>query len=275
MPDVTEASEWTGRVGSAWAEEWRRTDRSFGSLTARLVDPAAIGAFALALDIGCGAGEAALRLAGLAPQAKVLGIDISTELLAVARTRARNVPNLGFAEADAGNWRAAPGSQPDLLVSRHGVMFFADPVAAFAHLADQATPSARLRFTCFRARAENDWAQALASILPPQPPVDPREPGPFAFAEPSRVEPILSAAGWRAIDFEPLDYAMIAGEGTGALEEAVAYFQRIGPAARALAEMLPAERAAARERLRDLLATYHSAGAVSLPAAAWLVTARL
>ncbi len=270
---MTEANEWTGRVGSAWAREWRRTDRSFGALTDRLLDPAALGVFSRLLDIGCGAGELSLRLADGLPQVQVLGIDISPELLAIAQERTNDLPNVRFAVADAATWRAEPGTQPDLLISRHGVMFFADPVFAFAQLRGQSAPGARLRFSCFRARADNGWAAALESVLPLQAPVDPKAPGPFAFADAPRVESILAAAGWRGIAFEPVDYAMIAGEGDRALDEALAYFQRIGPAERALAEMPPPQREAARVRLRVMLARYCADGRVSLPAASWVFTA--
>lgn len=272
---MTETSEWTGRVGSAWSEQWRRTDRSFGALTHHLLDPAALGAFSHALDIGCGAGEVSLRLAEGNPKAQVSGVDVSPELLDVARTRCAEVANARFAEADAANWRAAPHEPPDLLVSRHGVMFFADPVAAFAHLCGETTAAARLRFSCFRARADNAWAVSLASVLPsPQDAPDPNAPGPFAFAEPQRVEGILTTAGWRDIAFEPIDYAMSAGEGDNAVTEALAYFQRIGPAARAMADMPASERHVACERLRAVLAEHCHGGRVSLPAAAWIVTAR-
>lgn len=273
---MTDASEWTGRVGTAWSEEWRRTDRSFGALTDRLVDPAALGTFTHALDIGCGAGEVSLRLAEEHPQAQVLGVDVSPELLDVARTRCAQVANVRFAEADAANWHAATDERPDLLISRHGVMFFGDPTAAFAHLRGEANACARLRFSCFRAREDNQWASALASVLPsPRDAPDPDAPGPFAFAEPQRVETILAGAGWREIAFEPFDYAMITGEGDDAVDEALAYFQRIGPAARAMAEMPASDRETTRERLRAMLAEHCQGGRVSLPAAAWIITARV
>ncbi len=270
------AAEWTGRVGSAWAEQWRRTDRSFGALTERLLDPAAIGAFRHALDIGCGAGELIGRLAQAHPTSRVTGIDISPELVAVARRRTAVLENVRFEESDAAFWRADSDARPDLLVSRHGVMFFQDPIAAFAHLRAQAAPGARLRFSCFRARADNGWASALASVLPvPAAPPDPAAPGPFAFADPALVTATLEAAGWREIACEAVDYAMIAGEGDHAVDEAVAYFQRIGPAARVIAELPEGERPAVRERLRACLASHHHGGLVSLPSAAWIVTARL
>lgn len=272
---MTDTSEWTGRVGNAWAEQWRRTDRSFGALTDRLLNPAAIGPFTQALDIGCGAGELVERLARANPAAEILGLDISADLLGAARKRCAGLANASFAEADAATWRADGCAEPGLLVSRHGVMFFADPIAAFAHLRAQAAPGARLRFSCFRARADNGWATALASVVPSQPPADPYAPGPFAFADPGRVRAILEGAGWGAIAFEPVDYAMVAGEGEHAVDEALAYFQRIGPAARGLSEMASAERELARERLRDMLVTHGHGNRVSLPAASWIVTARL
>lgn len=268
---MTEASEWTGTAGTAWAEEWRRTDRSFGVLTGRLLDA---GDFAAALDIGCGAGELVERLAAANPGAPVTGVDISAELVAVARTRCAALPNARFELTDAARWTAREPVRPDLLISRHGVMFFAEPVAAFAHLRGQAAPRALLRFSCFRAREDNAWATALGSALSPQPAPDSHAPGPFAFADPGRVTTILEASGWRDIGFEPLDYAMIAGEGPDAATQALAYFQRIGPAARALRELPEAGRAAAIERLRAVIAAHQHGNRVDLPAAAWIVTAR-
>lgn len=276
MPEVgpDPSAEWTGRVGSAWAEQWHRTDRSFGALTDRLLAPDAVGRFGSALDIGCGAGELVERLARTRPAAHVTGVDVSAELIAVAHTRTAHLSNAHFEEGDAAWWRADPAARPDLLISRHGVMFFADPIAAFAHLRAEASPEARLRFSCFRARTDNAWAAALASVLPPPAtPPDPLAPGPFAFADPDRVRSILAAAGWTGIAFEPVDYAMVAGEGGGAVEEAVAYFQRIGPAARAIAERPEEERPAIRARLLELLTGHHREGRVSLPSAAWIVTA--
>ena len=272
---VTTGSEWTGRVGTAWADEWRRTDRSFGALTDQLLEVAEASSFSSALDIGCGAGEVSCRLAAAHPEASVRGVDISGELLAVARDRGAELANLVFSEADAAAWCAPASNRPDLLVSRHGVMFFDDPVAAFTNLRRGAAPAARLAFSCFRRASENEWAAALAAIVPaPSAPADPEAPGPFTFGDPARVERILGAAGWRDLDFERLDYTMVAGEGAQAVDEAVAYFQRIGPAARALSELPPAERADARARLRALVESRHAGDRVSLPSAAWIVTAR-
>lgn len=278
MTDKSEwaGSEWTGKVGQSWAHEWKRTDRSFGELTDRLVVKAQDVGFDQALDIGCGAGEVTLRLAQDNPSARVIGADISNDLVEVARDRCSHLANARIELADASQWQAGEGEAPDLLVSRHGVMFFDDPVAAFAHLRDQAVEKAALVFSCFRAVAENEWVQRLASTLPPSdaPPPNPDAPGPFAFAREERVAGILSDAGWCDVGFEKIDYPMLAGQGANAVDDAVSYFLRIGPAARAVAALEGLEREETINRLRDVTERHRQGDVVSLPSAAWIVTAR-
>ena len=273
---MTDQFEWTGQVGNAWAEEWQRTDRSFTPVTERLLEVARAHAFTRVMDIGCGAGELSVALAADTPSARVTGVDVSKDLLGVARVRASKLGNLRFALGDAAAWTAGEGERPDLLVSRHGVMFFDDPVAAFAHIAGQAMPGADLVFSCFRERAENGWVRELASALPPGdgPKPDPHAPGPFAFGDRERVEGILSEAGWQEIGFESIDYSMVVGEGEDAVDEALSYFLRIGPAARAIASLDGSQRGEALARLRGVLEAHHRGDAVSLPAACWIVTAR-
>jgi hypothetical protein len=164
---------------------------------------------------------------------------------------------------------------PNLLISRHGVMFFDDPVASFAHLADIAAPGAGLLFSCFRERGENPFFTETARLLPNvEAPPPPGAPGPFAFADRSHVTNILGGAGWTQVAFEPLDFAMIAGGGENPVGDAVEYFSLIGPAARAASELTPEERARFLDRLRELARRNLYEGIVSLRAAAWIVTAR-
>ncbi|MCA0908948.1 class I SAM-dependent methyltransferase [Qipengyuania gaetbuli] len=273
---MTDRSDWEGRVGRSWADEWRRTDRSFGVLTDRLVEVATREAFSLALDIGCGAGETSLRLADARREARVLGVDISEDLLSMARERVGDRANIEFRFADASKWTAREQERPDLILSRHGVMFFGQPQSAFAHIRAQAKEGCRLAFSCFRARSENEWAMKLAGVVSAEasPPSDPRAPGPFAFGDAEYVEQLLSSAGWRDIGFEAVDYPMIAGEGVDAIEDALSYFLRIGPAAGAIAALDGEQRATAIERLRELMAANFDGGRVALPASSWIVTAR-
>lgn len=272
---MTDAGEWQGRVGESWAAEWRRTDRSFGPLTERLLQRSRDYAYARVLDIGCGAGELSLALGRARRQARVTGIDISPQLIAVASRRAANLGNAAFELADATTWTPEEGKAPDFLVSRHGVMFFADPVVAFTHLATVAAPGAALMFSCFRDRAENPFFTEPTRLLPhPEPLPEPDAPGPFAFADRGRVEGILLAGGWREIEFEPYDLPMIVGVGADPVEDAVSYLTAIGPAARAASALGGDERERFVERLRGLAERNRHEGIVSLRAAAWIVTAR-
>lgn len=272
---MTDRSDWEGRTGRKWAEEWRRTDRSFAGLTDRLLSAARGGPATRVLDVGCGAGELSLALGREHAGAQVVGLDISEPLVAAARNRAGNLGNVSFEVADAASWSRS-GFVADLIVSRHGVMFFNDPVGAFTHLATLSAARGRLFFSCFRDRSENPWATRLVELLPadavPAPPGT-TAPGPFAFADPSRVEGILRAAGWREIAFEPVDFAFVAGAGGDPVTEAVAYFMAIGPAAGAAAELDPRARSAFIARLEAFLESRRDGSIVALPAAAWIVSA--
>lgn len=273
---MVDKSEWQGNSGETWAAEWRRTDRSFTLLTERLLERTREFRFRTVLDVGCGAGELSLAMARGRPDITVTGVDISPQLVATAQERSRHLGNVDFVVSDAADWSAEAGMQPDLVISRHGVMFFDDPVAAFANLARQATEGASLMFSCFRDVALNPFFTGVLRLLPQvPPPMEATAPGPFAFADPDRVRSILEEAGWHDVAFEEFDYPMIAGTGEDAVEDAVSYFCRIGPAARASAELDDAAKARFRDRLRELCQRNCHAGIVALPAAVWIVTAKM
>lgn len=268
-------SEWEGPSGNSWAAEWRRTDRSFSVLTERLLARLRGERFHQVLDVGCGAGELSLAIARGRPDAQVIGVDVSPALVTAARERASNLRNVAFDLADAAEWQAPADFAPQLVISRHGVMFFADPPAAFANLARVADSGAQLVFSCFRAPAENPFFTEVARLLPQaQPAPPPDAPGPFGFARRERIAQVLDAGGWEAVAIDPFDFPMVAGAGADALEDAIAYFTSIGPAARAAKELAPAERDAFLARLRQLAVANCREGVVSLAAAGWIVSAR-
>ncbi|MBX7457220.1 methyltransferase domain-containing protein [Qipengyuania sp. 1NDH17] len=275
---MTTANEWQDRVGESWAREWQRTDRSFRELTGQLLDTVQAEPYRSALDIGCGAGELTVSLAKANPSAAHLGLDISEDLAAAARERTAALPNATIQLGDAASWNCDGNDRPDLLVSRHGVMFFPDPTSAFAHLRKQADPQAHLTFSCFRQPSENVWVRELASLMPKSPEAqapDPRAPGPFAFGEKDYVADLLGKAGWRNIDFIPVDYAMVVGEGEDgdAVADATSYFRAIGPAARVISELDGAAREEVLQRLFGMGERHRTGNTVSLPAACWIVTA--
>lgn len=269
---MTTETDWRSQVGRSWAQNFALTDRAFAGLTTVLLERAVPGIGRTVLDIGCGAGELSLAIARQNPATHVTGIDLSPDLIAAAEARRTGLANVRFVEADAGRW-AEPGYAADLLVSRHGVMFFADPVAAFANLRAQGTPRAGLLFSCFRAAQDNAWAAGLAELLDLPPPANPRAPGPFAFADPGHVEAILTAAGWHEVELEAVDFAYVAGMGEDPVEDALGLFRRIGPAAPYLRGLDGAALEAAEARIREWLERYRSGNLVAMPAAAWLVSA--
>lgn len=274
---MTDANEWQGQVGQSWASEWRRTDRSFGKLTEQLLQRSRELNFESILDIGCGAGEISLALARGRPSAQIVGIDISPQLLAVANERGKNHPNAQFVLADAGTWEGKADFVADVLISRHGVMFFADPPKAFANLAHISGANAQLLFSCFRSRNDNPFFTEIARLLPPLPGApdpDPFVPGPFAFADKDHVAQVLSAGGWTDIEFEAFDFGMVAGAGEDPVNDALAYFTSIGPAAAAARDLPSAACAQFLAQVRMMAQDNLQHGIVALRAATWIVAAR-
>ena len=269
---MTTETDWRTQVGRSWAQNYALTDRSFAGLTQVLLDRAAPLVGKRVLDIGCGAGELSLAFARQNPDAQILGIDISHDLIEVAQTRAADLANARFIEADAGAWRD-PAFAADLVVSRHGVMFFADPVAAFANIRAGTGAGARLLFSCFRTPGENAWAAGLAELLGLPPSPNPRAPGPFAFAESAHVQAILAGAGWQNQAFEAVDFAYVCGMGEDPVADALALFRRIGPAAPHLRSLEGAALADAEARIAAWLEQHRSGNLVAMAAAAWIVTA--
>lgn len=269
---MTGKSEWQDRVGRAWAENWQLTDRSLAGLTAQLLHVISAMPGKRIVDIGCGAGELSLALSRQRPDALVTGVDISQDLVEAARSRASG-SGAEFVLADASQWQPA-GDAPDLLVSRHGVMFFDDPVAAFTHLRQVSAPGARLAFSCFRSREENAWMSGLAGLLPGMPAPDRHAPGPFAFADPERISAILTAAGWSGLRIEPHDFAYVAGTGEAAGADAAEFFARIGPLASVIRDLHAEAREVLNARLTQWIGRHQQDGLVAFPAAAWIVTAR-
>jgi SAM-dependent methyltransferase len=270
---MTTGTEWREAVGRSWAENYRLTDRAFSGLTERLLARVGGSGDGGTLDIGCGAGELSLAIARGNPQAKVVGVDVSPELVAAARERGETLANVDFVEADAAHWKPADFA-PDLLVSRHGVMFFEVPVMAFANFHELAAPGARLVFSCFRGASLNPWASDLASLLRLPALGEGTAPGPFAFADEAYVRGILDNAGWQDVALEPVDFAYIVGGGDDPVEDAMQLFRRIGPAAPALRALQGDERKRAEGWIRDWVAEHRSGNLVAFPAAAWIVSAR-
>ena len=201
---------WNGPAGRVWVEEQALLDRLFAPFAELLVEHVARLAPAAVLDVGCGAGGTTLAIAGrLGGTARCVGVDISDPLIATARARAIQAGSAAeFIRADA-QTHAFEADTFEAIVSRFGVMFFDDPIAAFANLRHASRSRASLRCIAWRSAAENPFmitaVQAAAPFLPAMTPPNPNAPGQFAFADRARVERILAASGWRDVDVAPLD----------------------------------------------------------------------
>jgi ubiquinone/menaquinone biosynthesis C-methylase UbiE len=267
---------WNGPDAEFWVREQERMDRTLAPVIAPLLSFAAPVAGSTVIDVGCGCGATTIELArAVGAAGRVVAVDVSESMLGLAKERLR-----GFGNATCRLGDAAELSLQDigaeLMVSRFGVMFFGNPVAAFANLRMALAPGGRLRFACWRPIGENPWLQiplhAVYEHAPRMPKPEPEEPGPFSFGDTGRVERILKDAGFAAISFTPLDIHIdLAPAGT--LENAVIHSSSIGPAKRALKEQPDDVRAAALESIRRALAPYASASGVRLAGAVWLVAA--
>jgi len=267
---------WNGEGGERFARAQEAIDRSFAKITEAAMAFAAPAPDERALDIGCGAGTTTFRLRErVGAGGAAAGVDVSARLLHVARARAdAGHADVAFVEDDA----ATHDFQPvfDLVFSRFGVMFFDDPVSAFKNIRGAIAPSGRLAFVCWRSLAENTWAHAplmaAKPFLPPTDPPDPTAPGPFAFADGTRLSRILRDAGFQNIEIEKLDSTMGMGETP---EEAVTFALSVGPVARQIADLDQAAQQNIREALAKTLSEYQTPEGIRPPAACWLVRARL
>jgi SAM-dependent methyltransferase len=267
-----QAAYWNGPGGEGWLAAYQRIQRAVGDIGDVGLAAAAPQHGEHVIDIGCGTGDTTAALAravGLAGHA--LGVDISETLIAAAR--AHRLDNATFVVGDAATHPFQAGHY-DLVFSRFGVMFFADPVAAFRNIRRALKPAGRLVFIAWRTPQENPWGttpvRAAQPFLPPQPRPGPEDPGQFAFGDRARVERILGEAGFKALRFEPIDRQIWMGD---TVAEVVAGAGKFGPLARAFAGAEPAAIERAKRAIAEVLAPHEGPEGVRLPGACWLVRA--
>jgi len=275
-PNAEQIRYWNETIGPRWIEQEALLDAQIAPLGLAALERTGVAAGERVVDVGCGCGQTSLQLAErVGPGGAVLGVDISSLMLGRARERAKDLAQLRFENADAQTHRFA--ERFDLVFSRFGVMFFADPTAAFANLRSALRPQGRLAFVCWQGIDRNPWLlvplRALAGIVELPAPPPPGSPGPFAFADPERVRGILGAAGFGDVQLTPLAGDLAIGAG-GDLERAVRFAMQMGPASALLREAGDAVRERARDAIRAALAPLVTPTGVRADYAAWVVTAR-
>jgi SAM-dependent methyltransferase len=276
---VMQGHDWAGSMGEKWNLYLQQFESMITPIGDAILQLAALQSGERVLDIGCGGGSTTLQIAAqVGVLGEAVGLDISPVLVETAKKRAReaDVAQAHFACVDAATTTLSRAGF-DVLFSRFGVMFFADPVAAFTNLRRMLGTPARVAFCCWGPPPENPWVGRLSELIArhvtlPQP--DPTAPGPFAFADKERTRDILEAAGFSAVEFTPWRGPQLLG-GPGQTPESAAEFAMkaffVGDAVANEPEVV---RQAVLQDVTALFREHQTTQGIALDAMAWLVTAR-
>jgi ubiquinone/menaquinone biosynthesis C-methylase UbiE len=278
-PNAREVQYWNSARTRPWADEYEAIDRLFAGLTRVALDHAAPKPGERVIDIGCGSGSTVLELAArVGRSGYVLGADVSKPSVERARER---IAAAGIRQADIilcdVSTHMFPANSFDLVFSRFGVMFFADPVLTFANIRKAMKADGRLALAVFRTLQENKWATAIVAavrhLLPPITPPGPEEPGQFSWGDAARVHRILETAGFQNVSLTAYDIAMpLAGRGGAA--EAASFMSRIGPVVRATGDASEEQQEEVRAALEAFFRSHEGPEGIVFQGAISIVTAR-
>ena len=278
IANTAQREYWNTVAGPRWVGLEGFVERRVRAVNDLLLARSGLAAGKKVLEVGCGTGAFTMPLAeAVGERGEVLGADISAAMLAEAHKRLAQIGrrNVSLVEADAQTHEFAPGHF-DLVTSRFGVMFFADPAAAFANLLRALRPGGKLCFACWAGLEDNrhwlvPYEVVLRHIGPPAP-KPPRAPGPMAFADPDYVRSFLGAAGFAQIEIHRETPGIIAATPQEEAEHACI----MGPSGRLIDEKQPDE--ASRQTIRrEIEAAFAAAlrnGGTRLPSTVFLVTAQ-
>jgi SAM-dependent methyltransferase len=270
--NTAQAQAWNGYEGEHWAAHVDRYDAVNSGFNAFLLDATAIGERDRVLDVGCGNGQLTRLAARRARLGHASGVDLSGPMLARARAsaEAQNVPNVSFEQGDVQVYPFPEGAF-DVALSRFGVMFFADPVAAFANVGRALRPAGRLAFLCMTEFAGTDLGAVFGAMAPYLPrPTGPERSGPTSFADPEYTRFVLAGAGFQDITCTHVEADQIWGRDVA---DATEFITGWGPVRYHMEQAGPDAAAHARDALTAALRSFAEPGAVRLRGTAWLVTA--
>jgi SAM-dependent methyltransferase len=271
--NTAQADAWNGPEGAHWAEHGEQDATGTAELTEALLAAAGIGARDRVLDIGCGTGATTLLAAARASQGHALGVDLSVLMLERAHASALSagIGNVLFEQGDVQVHPFAAGHF-DVAISQFGIMFFADPVAAFTNIARALRPGGRLAFVCPQDMAGNDWYTVPMSALLQRLGVSRLpESGMFSLADRASTTGVLESAGFTDVRIRPVEVPMAFGADVNA---ATGFYLGSGPVQAVLQQHEELTPDAAREILTGALRPYEGPDGVRIPGASWLVTAR-
>jgi SAM-dependent methyltransferase len=274
--NVDQSNAWNGIEGLSWAAHQDRHDVATRRFTAELARAAAVAETDHVLDVGCGCGQTTRDAARAAARGSALGVDLSAPMLERARTRAADegVPNVSFVQGDAQVHEFDRGAF-DVVISRFGAMFFADPTAAFANIAGALRPGARLALVAWMPLDQNEWLTAIREALAmgrelPSPPIG--SPGPFGLADPEHVHSVLESAGFTGVDLTEFRSVIEVGSDP---DDAFAFVRDLPPVQGMVQDLDDGQTEQATELLRRTLRSHATPDGVLLGASAWVITGRL
>ncbi|NYV73753.1 class I SAM-dependent methyltransferase [Streptomyces sp. UH6] len=272
--NTAQAEAWNGYEGAQWARSQERWDAVNDGFNQPLLDAAAISETDAVLDVGCGAGRTTRLAARRAVRGWAIGLDLSGPMLDKARESAvrEEVANVVFVQGDAQVHPLDAGAF-DAVISRYGMTFFTDPVAAFANLRRALRPGGRLAFVCAAEAEANEWLAALASlkdILPLGGFGKADGPGMFSLTDPARIRELLAAGGFDGVEVHRVE---VAGKWGTDAADAAAFLLDSGPGRHLLDQVTPSAQDAARQALTATLRRHEADGGVWLRSSSWLVTA--
>lgn len=273
------AEDWSGEAGRRWLSQVDRFESMLAPIGRALIATAKLEPGEKLADVGCGGGATTLEIAAaVAPHGYVTGIDISPDLvsLAVRRRETSGIPNCSFHCADA-QTTSAYGTPLDRVLSRFGVMFFADSQAAFANMRSWLKPGGEMVFACWGLPQDNPWFALAGSVFArfiDLPERDPAGPGPFRFADPEATAALLRRAGFSEVSVAPHRSDMALGGAGASPAEAADFVMEAMSLAQPLGELGGDARQAARAALIEALLPHARASGVILPGSCWFVRAR-
>ena len=290
LSNVEQRAAWNGVAGAHRLSNPDQDDAEVFALRPWLRDAAAIAPGERVLDVACGTGQSTRDAARAAAPGRVLGVDLSAGMLERARARsaADGLDNVGYEQADAQVHPFPPGAF-DVAISQFGVMFFADPVAAFANIGRALRPGGRVVVMVWQALEVNEWAVAVRDALagdgapapaapaPVEPPATPSgapppvAASPFSLADPPVVRGILDAAGFVDIDLTDIREPVYYGRDADAAYQFTCGLWSTGTA---LAAMTPDGAERAKRRLRAVMAAHDTGSGVLFDSRVWVIRAR-
>ncbi len=260
--NIDMARGWDGPIGDFWTEQADLFDAGVARYLAPFLAAAAIEPASRVLDVGCGTGETTREAARLAHAGHATGVDLSGRMLELARHSAAGLANVDFAQLDA---QVADLGRYDRVISRTGVMFFGDPVAAFTNLARALEPGGRMALAVWQGYPEQEWIGSFRRAVGARPLAD--DAGPFSLGDPDRIRTLLAAAGFAAPGIVGVREPMYYGPDVATAEVMV-----MGIVGGMLADLDDAARAAAVDTLRADLAAHLGPDGVTYGSAMWIVT---